>query len=158
MNSTRISQEWLKVTESFSVSPTHSWLFGVMFMTPDWESVVCEFEFLFLERKYSLISLILKTRMFALFILEAAITTHFVWPMYKHYWFDLIPPIHFHPGATPANHRDCWDNFLYLGVYYACNMSLVMISIFLSAIVINISRKGDSMKPVPHLVKKVGNF
>ena len=50
MNSTRISQAWLKVTEIFSVSPI---LFGVMVMTPDWESVDCEFEqeLLFLERK-----------------------------------------------------------------------------------------------------------
>ena len=44
MNSTGISQALLKVTESFSVSPTHSWLFGVMVMTSDWESVGCKFE------------------------------------------------------------------------------------------------------------------
>ena len=35
----------VKVTESFSVSPTHSFLFGVMVMTPDGESVGCEFEY-----------------------------------------------------------------------------------------------------------------
>ena len=34
-------------------------------------------------------------------------------------------------------------------------MSMVMISIFLSALVINVSRKGDSMKPVHPFVKKV---
>ena len=42
MNSTRISQAWLKVAESFSLSPTQSWLFGVMVVTPDLESVGCE--------------------------------------------------------------------------------------------------------------------
>ena len=45
MNSTRISQTLLKVTESFSVSPTHSWLCGVVVMTPDWESVDFEFKY-----------------------------------------------------------------------------------------------------------------
>ena len=42
MNSTRISQAWLKATESCSVSPTHSWLFDVMVMATDWGSVGCE--------------------------------------------------------------------------------------------------------------------
>ena len=42
MNSTRISEARLKVTESFSVSPTSSWLFDVMVMATDWESVGCE--------------------------------------------------------------------------------------------------------------------
>ena len=54
-----ISQVWLKVTESFYVSPTHSWLFGVMVMTPDWISVGCEFEyrnFCFWKERPSLIS------------------------------------------------------------------------------------------------------
>ena len=45
MNSTRISQAWLKVTESFSLSPTQSCLSGIMVMTPDWESVGCEFKY-----------------------------------------------------------------------------------------------------------------
>ena len=35
MNSTRTTQAWLKATESFSVSPTHSWQFGVMVSKPD---------------------------------------------------------------------------------------------------------------------------
>ena len=54
MNSTRISQALLKATESFSVSNAHSWLCGVVVMTPDWESVGCEFkyrDFCFLARK-----------------------------------------------------------------------------------------------------------
>ena len=66
MNSTRISQAWLKVTENFSMSPTHSWLFGVVVMTPDWESVGCEFKYsdilFFGKKKSSLISLILNTK------------------------------------------------------------------------------------------------
>ena len=59
MNSTRISQARLKETESFSVSPTHSWLCGVVTMTPDWESVG---NFCFWKEKPSLISLILNTK------------------------------------------------------------------------------------------------
>ena len=34
-----------KATESFSVSPTHGWLFGVVVMTPDRESAGCEFKY-----------------------------------------------------------------------------------------------------------------
>ena len=64
MNSTRISQARLKATGSFSVSPTHSWLCGVVLKTPDWELVGCEFKsrffFLFFEEKPSLNSLILR--------------------------------------------------------------------------------------------------
>ena len=45
MNSTGISQASLKVTESFSMSPTHSGLCGVVVMTSDWESVGCKFEY-----------------------------------------------------------------------------------------------------------------
>ena len=37
MNSTRISQAWVKVSESFSLSLTYSWHSGVMVMIPDWE-------------------------------------------------------------------------------------------------------------------------
>ena len=62
MNSTRISWEWLKATDDFSVSITHSWLFGVMVMTPDWESVGCEFQyrnFCLWKERPSLTSLIL---------------------------------------------------------------------------------------------------
>ena len=62
MNSTRISQALLKVTESFSASPTHSWLCGVVVKTPDWESLGFSSNtgfFLFLS---SLISLILNTK------------------------------------------------------------------------------------------------
>ena len=63
MNSTRISQAWWKVTESFAVSPTHSCLFGVMVMGPDWESVGCTFEYrnyiCLSNERPSLISLIL---------------------------------------------------------------------------------------------------
>ena len=65
MNSTRISQAWLKAIESFSVSPTHSWFFGVMVMTPDWESVGCGFEYMyfsFWKERPSLISLILNPK------------------------------------------------------------------------------------------------
>ena len=68
MNSTRISQAWLKVTESFSMSPNHSWLCGVVVMNPDWESVGCEFKYsdilFFGKKKSSLItsSLILNTK------------------------------------------------------------------------------------------------
>ena len=38
---------WLNTTNNFSVSPPppHSWLFGTMVMTPEWESVGCEFEY-----------------------------------------------------------------------------------------------------------------
>ena len=45
MNSTRISQALLKAVESFSGSPTHSWLCGVVVKTPDWKSVGCEFKY-----------------------------------------------------------------------------------------------------------------
>ena len=38
-NSTRISQAWLNVTGSIYVSPSHSWLYGVVVKTPDWKSV-----------------------------------------------------------------------------------------------------------------------
>ena len=44
--------------ESFSASPTHSLLCGVVVMTPDWESVGCEFKYrnaFFLKEKPSLI-------------------------------------------------------------------------------------------------------
>ena len=49
MNSSTISQARLKFTEGFSVSPTHSWLCGVMVMTPDWKSVGCEFTIVLLS-------------------------------------------------------------------------------------------------------------
>ena len=65
MNSTRTSHAWLKVTESFSVSTTHSWHFGVMVMTPDWESVGCEFNhgnFCLWKENPNLISLILNSK------------------------------------------------------------------------------------------------
>ena len=63
MNSIRISHAWLKVTESFSVSPTHRWLFDVMVMTPDLKSVGCDAGiFVFWKEKPSLISLILNTK------------------------------------------------------------------------------------------------
>ena len=55
----------MKITESFFVSPTHSWLCGVVVMTPDWESVCCDFKykiFCFWNEKPSLISLILNTK------------------------------------------------------------------------------------------------
>ena len=32
-------------TKKVAVSHTHSWLFGVMVITPDWESVGCEFKY-----------------------------------------------------------------------------------------------------------------
>ena len=59
MNSTRISQTWLKVPESFSVSPTLSWLCGIVGITPDWESVGCKFKYrnIFGKEKPSLVSL-----------------------------------------------------------------------------------------------------
>ena len=41
LNSTSISQAWLKATESFSVSPNHSWLFDVMIMNIVQESLGC---------------------------------------------------------------------------------------------------------------------
>ena len=47
------------------MSPTHSWLCGVVLKTPDWESVGCEFKyriFCFWKEKPSLISLILNTK------------------------------------------------------------------------------------------------
>ena len=50
---------WIKL-ESFRMPASYSWLFGVMFMTPDWESVGCEFEYrnlYFLKERLSLISL-----------------------------------------------------------------------------------------------------
>ena len=56
MVSTRISQALLKVTESFSVSPTHSWLCGIVVKTPHWESVGCEFKYrIFVFGKKSLV-------------------------------------------------------------------------------------------------------
>ena len=51
----------MKVTESFSVSPTHSWPFCTIVMTPDGESIGCEFEygnFCFWKEGPSLISLL----------------------------------------------------------------------------------------------------
>jgi len=42
-----------------------------------------------------------------------------------------------------------------LGIYYTCNMTLVMISIFLSGMVINISKRGDRKQLVPTIVQKV---
>ena len=51
-----------KLSVSFSVSPTHSWLSGVMVKTPDWESVDCELkyrDFCFWKERSSVISLIL---------------------------------------------------------------------------------------------------
>ena len=41
------------VTESFSVSPTHSWLCGVVVKVPDWESVGCEYVFVFAKKVQS---------------------------------------------------------------------------------------------------------
>ena len=41
-----VSQACLKVTESFSVSATYSWFFGVMVVTPGSESVGCTEVFL----------------------------------------------------------------------------------------------------------------
>ena len=52
MNSTGISQAWLKVTERFSVCSTHSWLCAAVVNTPD--SVGSEFkysDFCFFEKK-----------------------------------------------------------------------------------------------------------
>ena len=42
------------------MSHAHIWLFGVMVMTCDWESVGCEFEYK--KEKSSLISLILNSK------------------------------------------------------------------------------------------------
>ena len=61
MNSTRISHARLKVTESFSVPPTHSWLSR----NNGYDS--CEFKhstgiFSFAKKNPSLISLILNTK------------------------------------------------------------------------------------------------
>ena len=79
MNSTRISQAWLKVTENFSVSPTHSWLCGEVVKTRDWESVGWVFKyrifFCFWKEKPSLISLILNTK------------------SEKHEWFQRTPVV-----------------------------------------------------------------
>ena len=53
------------MTESFSVSPTHSWLCDVVVKTPDWESVGYEIKyrnFCFCKEKSSLISLILNRK------------------------------------------------------------------------------------------------
>ena len=59
MNSTRISQARLKTTERSYVSPTHSWLCGVVVKTPDWESVGNELKYrnfrIFFGKKASLI-------------------------------------------------------------------------------------------------------
>ena len=46
------------------MSPTHGWLCGVVVMTPDWESVGCEFKYrnFFWKEKPSQISLILNTK------------------------------------------------------------------------------------------------
>ena len=63
MNSTRISQARLKVTERFFVSPTHNWLFGVMVLTTDLESVGSDIGiFVFWKERPSLISLILNSK------------------------------------------------------------------------------------------------
>ena len=65
MNSTRISQAWLKVAESFSVTPTHSWLCGVVAKNPDCKSVGWGFKyriFYFWKEKSNLTSLILNTK------------------------------------------------------------------------------------------------
>jgi hypothetical protein len=35
-------------------------------------------------------------------------------------------------------------------------MVLIMLSIFLSSVVINVSRRADAMKPVPNWLKMVG--
>ncbi len=40
-------------------------------------------------------------------------------------------------------------------MYYAANMSIVMLSIFLSGLVINISRRGERKQMVPSPVKVV---
>ena len=54
------------MTEAFSVSPTHSWLCGVVVKTPDWEnsglSGLKYRIFWFLQEKPSLISLILNRK------------------------------------------------------------------------------------------------
>ena len=66
VNLSRISQPRLKVIENFSVSTTHSWLFGVMVMTPDIEAIGCEFKyrtFRFGIERPRLISLILSTKL-----------------------------------------------------------------------------------------------
>ena len=44
------------------VSPTHSWLFGVMVMIPDYESVGCELKYRDFWKRHSLISLILNSK------------------------------------------------------------------------------------------------
>ena len=65
MNLTRFSHARLKVTESFAVSPNHSWLCGIVVMTPDWESVGFEFKyrnFCVLKERLGLISLILNLK------------------------------------------------------------------------------------------------
>ena len=57
MNSTRISQAWLKATESFSLSPTHSWLSGVVVVWVQMQQLLG-----FFGKKSGLISLILNTK------------------------------------------------------------------------------------------------
>ena len=41
------------------------------------------------------------------------------------------------------------------GLYYGFNMVLIMLSVFFSSIVINISRKGGNMEEVPRRTYKV---
>ena len=52
-------------TGSFFVAPAHNWLFSVIVMTPDWESVAYGFKyrnFCFWKGRPSLISLILSSK------------------------------------------------------------------------------------------------
>ena len=45
-----VKHDW-RLLKALCVSPTHSWIFNVIVMTPDWESEGYEFKFLFLEIK-----------------------------------------------------------------------------------------------------------
>ena len=45
--------------------------------------------------------------------------------------------------------------FLVPGVYYCFNMVIIMLSIFLSSVVININRRGDALQPLPPWLRKV---
>ena len=59
---------------------------------------------------------------------------------------------------SPMKSLSCSDYIflvLFSGLYYCFNMVIIMLSIFLSSVVINISRRGDSLEPVPNWLRTV---
>ena len=45
-----------------------------------------------------------------------------------------------------------------LGVYYCFNLVIIMVAVFLSALVVNVCRAGETKRKVPRWLKKVNKI